>query len=81
MTFTFLIFLLLFAASIPTATFHWENRVNLCLISEDGALGGIMDQCALLCVICDVSTDFCDTGGLLWMELGRMIHLYISFHL
>ncbi len=34
----------MFTATIPTSTFQWANRVNLCLISEDGALVRIIDQ-------------------------------------
>lgn len=42
--FTAMISLILIAASILTSALHIANCVNLCLISGDGGLEGIIDQ-------------------------------------
>lgn len=56
--------------SILTSTIHWGNRVNLCLISEGGALEGIIDQpgCSCLSYVM-VCTDICAISSLAWMEI------------
>ena len=60
--------LFLFDASILTLTFHWAMRVNLCLISEDTALEGIIDQPVSSCMS-NVLAPFSisDTSSLGWI--------------
>lgn len=66
--------------SILTSTIHWGNRVNLCLISEDGALEGIIDQPGSSCLsYVMVCTDICAISSLAWMEIWNNICLHTSF--